>query len=129
MSDAHDIVDVVVGTPLGTSDHCFVSCVLRVGKSVPEYNVRSTVFLKHHTNRDSVPGAVMSFKWSTILESADPLVAFDRAIGEVIGRHVPTTVLRSRSGAKQWFDATCRRAYNAKQTAFQAWCRAWSANH
>ena len=41
MTDVPDIVDVVVGTPLGTSDHCFV---LRVEKSVPEYNVRSTVF-------------------------------------------------------------------------------------
>ena len=29
MTDVSDIVDVVVGTPLGTSDYCFVSCVLR----------------------------------------------------------------------------------------------------
>ena len=36
MTDAPDIVDVFVGTPLGISDHCFVSCVLRVEQSVPE---------------------------------------------------------------------------------------------
>ena len=36
MTDVPDVVDVVVGTPLGTSDHCFVSCVLRVEKSVSE---------------------------------------------------------------------------------------------
>ena len=30
MTDVPDIVDVFVGTPLGTFDHCFVSCVLRV---------------------------------------------------------------------------------------------------
>ena len=35
MSDAPDIVNVFVGTPLGTSDHCFVSCVLRVEQSIP----------------------------------------------------------------------------------------------
>ena len=35
---------------------------------------------------------------STIWKSADPLVEFDRPIGEVIDRCVPTTVLRSRSG-------------------------------
>ena len=40
MTDVPNIVDVVVGTPLGSSDHCFVSCVLRVEQSVPEYNVR-----------------------------------------------------------------------------------------
>ena len=32
------------------------------------------------------------------MKSVDSLVAFDRDIGEVIGRYVPTTVLRSRSG-------------------------------
>ena len=38
------------------------------------------------------------------MKSADPLVAFDRAIGG----YVPTTVFRSKSGDKQWFDASCR---------------------
>ena len=99
-------VDVFVGTPLGTSDHCVVSCVLRVEQSVPVYNVRSTVFLKHRTNWDNVRCAVRSF-WSTILKSADASDAFDRAIGEVIGRLFPTPVLRSRSADKQWCDASC----------------------
>ena len=109
MTDVPDIVDVVVGTTLGPSDHWLCSCVLRVEQSVPEYNVRSTFFQMHRTNRDSVRGAVRSFTWSTILKSSDPLVAFDRAISEVIFRNVPTTVLHSRSGDKQWFDASCRR--------------------
>ena len=77
MTDVPDIVDVVVGTPLGTSDHCFVSCVLRVEQSVQEYNARSTIFLKHRTNWDSVHSAVRSFTWSTILKLANPLVSFD----------------------------------------------------
>ena len=58
-----------------------------------------------------------------------PCVAFDRAIGEVIGRYVSTTVLCSRSGDKQWFDASCRCAYDAKQTAYRAWCTARNAEH
>ena len=114
MTDFPDIVDVVVCTPLGTSQHCFVSCVLRVEQSVPEYNVRSTVFLKNRTNWDSVRSAVRSFTWSTILKSAYPLDAFDRAIGEVIGRYVPTTVLRGTSGDKQLLNASCWRAYDAE---------------
>ena len=97
MTDVPDIVYVVVGTPFGISDRCFVSCVLRVKQSVPVYNVRSTVFLKHRTNCDSVLSAVRSFTWSSILKSADSLVAFNRASGEVIGRYVPTTIFRSIS--------------------------------
>ena len=125
MTDVPDIVDVVVGTPLGNSDHCFVSCVFLVEQSVSEYNVRSTLFLKHRTNWVSVrgSGAVRSFTWNTILRSADPLVTFDSAIGEVICRQVHTTVLHRRSGDKQWFDASCRRPYDPKQTAYRAWCR------
>ena len=38
MTNGPDL-DVFVGTPLGTSNHCFVSYVLRVEKSVPEYNI------------------------------------------------------------------------------------------
>ena len=64
--------------------------------------------------------AIVHFTWSTILKSADPLVAFDRAIGEVTGRYVPTTILHRKSGDKQWFDASCQRAYGAKQTAYRA---------
>ena len=81
------------------------------------------------TNWDSVRSAVRSFTWSTILNLADPLVAFDRAIGEVIGRYFPTTGLRSRYGDKQCFDASCWRTYDAKQTADRAWCRARNVEH
>ena len=49
---------------------------------MPEYNVRSTVFLNHRTNWDSVRSAVSSFTWSTILKSADQLV---RSTKEDIG--------------------------------------------
>ena len=96
---------------------------------MPEYNVRSTVFLKHRTNWDRVRSAVRSFTWSTILKSTDPLVVLDRAIGEVISRYIPNTVLSSRSGDNQCFDASCRRAYDAKQTAYRAWCRARNAEY
>ena len=129
ITNVPDMVNVFVGTPLGISNHCFVSCMLRVEQSVSEYNIRSTVFLKHRANWDNIRCAVRSFTRSTILKSADPLDGFDRAIGEVIGRLVPTTVLSSKSGDKQWFDASCRRAYDAKQAAYHAWCRARSADH
>ena len=41
-TDVLDIVDVFFGTP-GTSDQCFVSCVIRVKQSVSEYNIRSMI--------------------------------------------------------------------------------------
>ena len=78
ITDVTDIADVFVGTPLETSDHCFVSCVLRIEHhSVPECNIRSYGFMKHRTNWDNVRCAVRSFTRSTILKSDDPFDAFD----------------------------------------------------
>ena len=95
MTDVPGRVDVFVSTPLGNSDHCFVSCVLRVEQSMTEYNVIITAFPKYSTNLHNARSAVRSYAWNTILKSADPIVAFCRAIGEGIGRYVPATVLRS----------------------------------
>ena len=122
MIAAPGIVDVLVGTPLGTSEHCFVSCVLLVGQSVSGVQCQTYCHSETNTNWDNIRSAVRSFTRSTILKSADPLDAFDLAIGEVIGRLVPTTVWRSISGDKQWFDACCRRAYDARETAHRALC-------
>ena len=129
MMDAPDITGVFIVTPMGIYHHLFVSCVLRVEQPVPENNVRSNVFLKHHTNWDNVCCAVRSITWSTILRSADPLNAFDRAISEVIGRFVSTTVLGSTFGDMQWLNGSCQRVNDAQQTAYCAWYRAHIADH
>ena len=47
MTDAPDVVDVTLGSPLGTSDHCFVNCELLVEQVIPEHNIRRVVHLKH----------------------------------------------------------------------------------
>ena len=57
------------------------------------------------------------------MRSADPIGALNSAVSEVVFRFVPTTVVRSRSGDKHWLESNCRRAYNAKQTAYHAWSR------
>ena len=96
-----------VGTPLGTSDHCRVSCGFGLSNMYRSNISEVFVFLNHRINWDNVRCAVRNFTRSTILNSDEPLDSFDRAIGEVIGRLLPTTVLRSRSGDKEWFDASC----------------------
>ena len=50
--------------------------------------IRSTAFLKHRTNWDSVRSAVRSFTWSTIQKLADPLVTV------ALVRHVFTIFFR-----------------------------------
>ena len=78
---------------------------------MPEYNAGSTVLLKHCTNWDSVISTGRSFTWALFCSQC-----------------VPTTVLRSRSGDKQWFDSSCGRAYDGKHTDYPAWYTARNAN-
>ena len=57
---------------------------------MPEYNVRSAVFLKQRTNWDSVRSAVTSFTRSTILKSADALVVRSRLlVRSLVGMFLP----------------------------------------
>ena len=133
ITDAADIVDCVRWYSTGhfssllcqLCDSCWAIC--------SERQCRNYCFLNRCTIRDGVRSAVRSLicmehhfevSWSII-------DAFYRAIGEVIGRYVSTTVLRSWSGSgdKQLFDASCWRAHDAKRTAYRVWCRACSADH
>ena len=61
MTAAPDVVDVSLGTPLGTSDHCFVNCELLVEQVIPQHNIRRVVHLKHRINWDNVRNAIRSF--------------------------------------------------------------------
>ena len=50
-------------------------------------------------------------------------------VRSLAGLFLQSSVLRSRSGDEQWFDASCQTAYDAKQTAYHAWCWACNADH
>ena len=88
MTDAPDVVDVSLGTPLGTSDHCFVNCELLVEQVIPEHDIRRVVHLKHRINWDNVRNAIWSLSWNTILPSAYPIGALNSAVSEVVSRFV-----------------------------------------
>ena len=114
------IITTISRSPLGTSDPCFVNCELLVDQVIPEHNIGCVVHLKHRINWHNVRNAVRSLSWRTIFLSADPIGALNSAVSEDVSRFVPTMVVRSRSGDKHWFDSNCRRAYDAKQTAYRA---------
>ena len=114
---------ILIGTGMITLDFSKLSgCEQFIHCPIHSHCPISTIFLKHHNNWDNVAeqsGALN--RAATILNAVDPLDAFDQATGEVIGKLVPTIVLCSRSGRKQWFDASWQRAYNAKHTSYCTW--------
>lgn len=123
ITEVPDVVDVSVGTPLGTSDHCCLNLHVTVNQSLPSYDVRRTVFLKNRVNWDRVREDVQDIAWSEIFKAQDPVSALNTAVSCIITRNVPTATLRFRSGDAPWFNADCRRVYDLKQTAYRAWTR------
>ena len=122
MTDAPDLVDVFVGTPLNTSDHCFVSCVLR--QTISEGPCFWSII---PTGKESAVQSGVEHGspfWNQLIHySCTELLV--RSLAGIF----KTTLLPSRSVDKQWLDASCRIAYYAKQTAYRAWCRACNADH
>ena len=93
MTDAPDIVDVVVRTPSHFKSllcqFCASCGAVCAGVQCQKYCLSKASY------QLGLRSAVRRFTWSTILMPADTLVAFDRAVGEVIGRYVRTTVLQT----------------------------------
>ena len=123
MTDVPDVIDVSVSAPLGSSDHCFLSVCARVHQIVHDHTITRHVLLKHSVNWDSVREAVKEFSWSTIVKADDPVDYLNNLVLDVITKFIPSRVIKVRSRDKPWFDESCRRAFDAKQTAYRAWCR------
>ena len=123
MTDVADVVDVSVGTPIGTSDHCFLHLAIKVSQVVPFHNVRRTIFVKGRVDWDIVRSDVVNLPWGDIYRSLDPISLLNDSIAAVVARRVPTTVMNFRSSDKPWFTPDCRLAFDRKQTAYRAWTR------
>ena len=100
--------------------------MLRSEQTMPDCYARSTVFLEHFTNWDSVHNEVKSFTWSTIFKSPDSLEAFTVLLVMSLVYSCSTTVSRCRSWDNKWFDASCGGAYDDKHTSYRAWWRTFN---
>jgi hypothetical protein len=123
MTDVPDVVNASVGTPLGTSDHCYLRLAVEVSQALPFHDVSRVVYVKSRINWDRVRAEVSALPWGQIYCAADPVSSLNDGISGVIRRCVPTAVMRFRSGDTPWFTAECRRAFDLKQTAYRNWTR------
>ena len=55
--------------------------------------------------------------------SDNPVEVLNEHLSLLVGRYVPTKVIRVRNKDKPWFDDQCRRAFGLKQEAHLRWTR------
>ena len=76
--------------------------------------VSKKVFLKHQVNWNTVGGALQDLPWHNIWSADNPVEVLNGHLSLLVGRYVPTKVIRVRNKDKPWFDVQCRRAFDLK---------------
>ena len=92
-----------------------------MGQTVPNLCVSRKIFLKHQVNWNTVCGAIRELPWRNIWLSDNPVEVLNEHISLLVGRYVPTKVIRVRNKDNPWFDDQCRLAFGLKQVAHLRW--------
>ena len=93
-----------------------------MAQAVPNLCVSRKV-VKHQVNWNTVCGAIRELPWRNIGLSDNPVEVLNEHLSLLVGRYVPTKVIRVRNKAKPWFDDQCRHAFGLKQDAHLRWTR------
>ena len=113
MPDVPDLVRVSVVAPIGNSDHSSLSAIILMAQAVPNLCVSRKVFLKHQVNWNTVCGAVQDLPWHNILSTDIPVAVLNEHLLLLVGRFVPTKIIRVSNKDKPWFDDQCRQQENS----------------
>ena len=117
MTDVPDLVRVSVIAPIGNSDHSSLSAVISMVQADPNLCVSRKVFLKHHVNWNTVFGVMQDLPWRNIWPADNPVEVLNDHLLLLVGRFVPTKIIRVRKKDKSWFDDQYRHAFGLKQEA------------
>ena len=89
--------------------------------TVPNLCVSRKVFLKHQVNWNNVCGAIRELHWRNIWLSDDPVEVLNEHVSVLVGRYVPTKVIRVRNKDKPSFDDQAGMFLCLKQEAHLRW--------
>ena len=123
ITDVPDLIWVAVVASIGNSDHSSLSAVISMAQAVPNLCVSRKVFLKHQVNWNIVCGTIQHLPWRNIWHADNPVEVLNEHLSLLVGRYVPTKVIRVRNKDKPWFDDQCRHAFGLKQEAHLRWTR------
>ena len=123
LTDVPGVITSNVGSPIGTSDHTYVSAHIKTEQVVPEVSSSRKIYLKSQGNWNGVLRDLSNLNWSHFYHQDDPIEPISKAFVEIIDRYVPSRVVTFRNKDKAWFNNDCKRAYLEKQEAYNLWKR------
>ena len=104
ITDVPDLVLVAVVAPIGNSDHSSLWAVISMAQAVPNLYVGMKIFLKHLINWNTVCGAIWDIPYRNIWLADNPVEVLKEHLSPLVGRYVPTKVIRVHNKDKPWFN-------------------------
>ena len=118
-----DLVRVSVVAQIGNSDHSSLSAVISMDQAVLILCIKRKVLFKHQVNWNTVCGAMQDLPWRNIWSADNPIEVLNEHLMLLVGRFVPTKVIRVLNKDVPWFDDQLRHAFGLKQEAHMRWTR------
>ena len=88
-----------------------------MAQALPNLCGNRKVSLKHQVNWNTVCGAMKDLPWHNIWSANNPVEVLNDYLLLLVGRFLPTKVIRVRNKDKPWFNDQCRHAFGLKQQA------------
>ena len=82
-----------------------------MAQAVPNLYVSMKVFVNHQVNWNTVCGAIQDLPSRNIWSADNPFEVLNKHLSLLVGRYVPTKVIRVRKEDKPGFEKQCRRAF------------------
>ena len=120
-TDSPGIVTADVGGTIGSSDHSFVSASIKINQSIPNVCTSRKIYLKSRADWNGINSDLMNSDWCAINRHDNMVSSLTDTLTNIIGKRIPTRILKFRTKDKAWFNDDCRNAYNEKQSAFHLW--------
>ena len=122
-TDTPGVVACNVGGPIGTSDHSFISAVIKTEQTVPDISFSRKVYMKARGDWDGILNELSMLDWPHIYHQAYSIGYLNTICTDMIDRRIPFRVIYFRNKDKAWFNSDCRRAHQEKQEAYHLWQR------
>ena len=122
-TDVPGVVGCNVGTPIGTSDHSYVSITIRTEQTVPDVSFSRKIYIKSRADWDGILRDLSVVDWPDIYRQVDSISSLSAICNEIIDKRIPSRIINFRNRDKAWFNDECKRAYQEKQEAYHLWRR------
>ena len=89
-TDTPGVVAGNVDSPIGSSDHCYVSATIKTEKAVPDISFFRKIYLKSQADWDGILDDLHKLDWPDIYRQVDFVASMNDGFEKIIVRRIPS---------------------------------------